>query len=612
MTENVVEITRVSSHTGKPIATPEEKLETYNRFIELQDPENNFYQKTGLALVEWLEEDKKLQAEGKLGDALGTVGNVSYDEVYLNHLPEEHRQVSNCNCCRAWFGKNAGTVSVSKDGKVTAIFLKPELAPEHLKGAVAHAKAVVEAMDVSDYYTSDALKAGQYKRGDVIVDGKLHGTFSHWHNADASEYTVRTSLAAHNAMVGFVQHMPNSDNLLTKGVDLRRAILEIDDESKVVNGHIAMLNAYLECVRAVRAGRRDLVTRQVAWNQVFYQFANFSTLEHFRGTSIGKALESYIDDGDLRKALSQYFDKIDPLKHKRAIAAAADGHIRNAEKFITENGYTKSIAIRAATAADYLATNQKTGNSIWNAPVVEAKPVEPEKPATVFGNLYAGARDEQGAAAIEKPVFHAKEITVSRFIAEVLPKALSMKYVKRKSYAHPLESARNLARQLSFVLESGIEGKPIWKEDVASIERCGERYNMLNVNLDATNTDYLSVMPRFWTGSNASEFVIENVSIRDRLEESDIPSRILFMTRDLSFTDVQLVNPTMFPTQLIGELDEYRAVLEQFIRTSKYGRTHEPCNGFGIITVGEAFPSNNYIVVETEVGFQPYDIRGSH
>lgn len=615
-------VQKISNHTGKPVATEQEKYGTYKRLEASQVVQAGHYKQIGEALNKWATSEAAETKEEVLG-VVAKADIPTFDD-FLATLPEEVRQLNNCNCCHDWYNRNANVVIVNKEGKTRSLYWDVDSAPEEFKQFVSDVKVAVESVEVIDFYE---IPLGKDKpRTDVTLNNEVVGYFVHWHNGDLSVNArglkPKTTTPFTALMTNFASTLPNDGAVQTSCVDLRNRIMEIDPENTVVVGHLAMLAAYADLSKIAVMGRRGDINKTIAWNKAFYIYATFSTMEHFNGSAIGKAFRGYQNSAfSIEDAVKNYYSSIDSTKYMRKIADASDNRIREAEQFLESKNYGESLKIGQISIDEYVESARSNDALHWEKKDAVDNTVEEEKPSGgLLSSLYKTKRDEVEAESKPKPTLPVKNITISRFIEEVLPKAIGVKIkMERPDRYGSLSVGRvgtmKIARHLNFNMKSGVGGPPVWMEDLEAVKN-GKRRNHIGVCVDVRISQYLDNLSSFWSGFNfdgasSKSFDVKAIVTNTKVSGKDIPESIAMVIPELKFVGDDKLTPTCYPETLTQELKPYRDVLEQYMRVHKYVKIDES-KLFCSFTLGQTELDGVVILVETEDTVEQYNVYMSH
>lgn len=612
---------------GTPAFSDEHKTHQFESFKGAGEAGDDHYEEHGKLLRQWLDSN-----EAKDGtQVLGRAGSSITWQEFLARIPEDRRNSYKCNCCEAWFRRNATTVVVDEEGNSRSLFWNIPNVPEVLKEAYKFAADTVEEALVMGFFTVTEETVGKFKQGEVAdAEGNTQG-FAHYHLADAP-LIKDPGFRADVRLNEMLRDLPNADRVQTRGADLRKAILEVENKSDIVQGHMRMLDAYLKISSVTGRARGGLANRDKSWNAAFFQLASVHALNGFRTSAIGTSLLKYLEGVELNTVVEDYFKFLDPVKYKRKTAEAANGRLTQAEKFFVTAGYDKSLNLRNADRASYVDAASKAERLLWAAGDHHV-PVKKEVDTGdgLFTHLRKDVRDEQEAAKVTKPVFKSESISLRAFKKTWLPKALRVKIQNpaaatigadrmEMSLQNVTHARQKLAVLLSSVIESptGEGTRPVWKDDQNHRLAQGAEWPYLSYNLDARVVPYLKALGTYWRGLNQAEFEVTEVVLnrfgtvdgQEHLEDRDVIASLVAVVPSIkplmTTKDIQLataIRASYFPHRLVNELQPYRDVMEQYISDRGYDAIEEDQEAFtGLVITADP---NITIVVETADGFQP-------
>jgi hypothetical protein len=329
-------------------------------------------------------------------------------QTYLEAFPEgtnpifRTRTEHDCSCCRH-FIRDIGAVVAIENGAVTTVWDLNGL--PHPYQAVADAMAAyVKARPVVDVFLT-----GEATHGVLATLGVINGAtirFSHFWvevprrmvNRDHATRRghVRTSVAmllravselkseAVSTVVGLIEQ-----NALYRGAEFKGAVTEF------------------QRLQARMAGLSEAERGVIAWTLAE------SPAARFRNTVIGTLVEDLSDGKDIEAAVRAYETKVAPQNYKRPTALITKGMVEAAMKTIGDLGIEHALERRHARLSD--------------VSVSDVLFVDNSVQAEMKGGIKGLLMQDVKAPKIDPK--KAEEIGIDAFVANVLPKATSLRVV---------------------------------------------------------------------------------------------------------------------------------------------------------------------------------------
>lgn len=349
--------------------------------------------------------------------------NVDKDELwnlYLDSFPagtneiyREHREYD-CSCCRH-FMKSFGNVVVIKDNKIYTIW-------EFDSGSAVF-QPVVDALDrfikshvVSDVYVSKLIKIGTDYNFEAVEGGKTT-RYDHFY-IELPDRFVTIDSRSEGEIKGRLRDVRNV---------FKRSLDEISEES---------ILTVLELIAS------NTLYKGEEWKAVLQQFLKYKkeydgvlpeqkdnyawekstkagpVIGKIRNHSIGTLLVNISNGIDLDTAVKKYEQIVAPFNYKRVKTIYTNKMLKDAEKFVKENGYEDSLNRRFATPDDISANNLLFLNRDT------AKRVS-------GGDIFS--KMEKDVAINPKQFSRVEEIGIEKFLKGVLPTASEVEvYLENK------------------------------------------------------------------------------------------------------------------------------------------------------------------------------------
>jgi hypothetical protein len=321
------------------------------------------------------------------------VTNEALWDVYLGFLPQNLRQVYNCNKCKQFFNNYANLVYEDADGQVKSVFwdvqdLVPET--EHGNSIAALEKILVLASPIHRFH-SDTTDIGT----------AVAGGFEHV-NANLP-YTCACAPRM------------DADQMMAMN---REDIKNITYFTAAVNGkHVKIVR---ELVKSGTLAQAELVEEQIDFLAACYKSDNkpihkpelvklvskaHAGLLHPSASMVNRLIEGSMSGLNGDQIKERWNREVDPKRYQRPTAAPKAGNIERAEKLFAEMGLESALHRRFAAIEDL------QQDLLWWPP----KKVEA---GGIFGMLRQDQQAFQGGSGVT--------MTFVKFMRTVLPHAQSV------------------------------------------------------------------------------------------------------------------------------------------------------------------------------------------
>ena len=357
--------------------------------------------------------------------------NVDKDEfwnLYLDSFPEgtnpifRERREYDCSCCRH-FVKTIGNVVVIKNNKVRTMW-EFDAHSTTFQPVCDALDAYLKERAVSDMFISKEKSVGTDKNVEFLPDGTSM-TWEHFYLTLPHKF-VDTSYRSVAEIIGSFR---DTRNVFKRSLDeiseeAILTVLELVDSNSLYRGAEwkTALDKFLAYKRAYSSLSED------EQNNFAWEHAKAAGMEvgRIRNHSIGTLLINISDGEDLDVAVKKYDAIVAPANYKRPKAIVTKAQIKSAQETITELGYMDSLPRRHATLDDIsvnniLFTNKDAAKRIEGA-------------LDVFGAMMAEA------SGSPKKFSKVEEITIDKFISDVLPSAYSVEAYLENRHASNMMS----------------------------------------------------------------------------------------------------------------------------------------------------------------------------
>lgn len=319
--------------------------------------------------------------------------------VYLSHIPAEHRQANTCNACRRFVEQFGGLVCITETGAQVSPFWDPTTAPPELVEAACQVRNRVEKAKVVSVFLSDKAELGPLHEGGYThLSAKLPSTL-----VNASRVKTAFQRIAEKTQ-DYVTIRRAIDEFQLPHLLSALQILKTEsvDRSQQFVSHMEWLLKLKETRHgAYRANRLWLAVSKApeGWCSP-------------RGQVIGSLLEDLSNGLTLESVTARWNAKVNPLQYQRPQAAPSAGTVQQAEKLFEAMGLADSLPRRFARLEEM--------EALW-LPQGASEPKE--APKGLFGDLTVKKEAKASARPVEPK---AAPMTWEKFRKTVLPEALEM------------------------------------------------------------------------------------------------------------------------------------------------------------------------------------------
>lgn len=360
------------------------------------------------------EQFDKMVATGRVLFITDTEKDKLWD-AYLNGFEsEEERQHHNCNCCRQ-FIKNYGKIVIIKDNKLVTVwdFLPTE--PVYEK-SIRDLGDIVRASAIQNRFINDFPKLGTDSNYDVDADV----TWTHFFVVAPHQVIVKKD---HKDTI--LSQWRDGKNVFKRALeeftlDAVDTVLELCAQGSLYRGNEFEGNVRL--FKSVFTEYRKEANRNdnFIWHYTTQVGLN---VQKIRNSAIGTLLID-LSEGvkSLDECVTAYERVVAPTNYKRPTALVTKGMIEDAEKKIEELGLKESLGRRFATPEDISVDNVLFVN----------------RDAKAAGSVFEEMKED--VQVHPKSFSKTEEITLDKFISEVIPTASSVELLVENSHLSNLVS----------------------------------------------------------------------------------------------------------------------------------------------------------------------------
>lgn len=391
------------------------------------------------------EVSKKFEMMSKHDMYRTKVGKDFMWQNYLEAFPEgtnpiyRKRSGHDCGCCKQFIRAVGDAVAII-DGKLVSIWDVTCGDPTY--DAVAKKMSeVVKAFPIEDIFVHPEPKAGTEKSFEKLVNDVK--TWDHFFVNIPNDSRRGKNFVVSGKDVG--QRLGAAR---TKHDTLARALKEIklDDVDTVLDlitqGSLYRGDEKKSLVTAFRKMKVEFEKLKTNEQNDYYVWQNITGPNEFvcniRNDVIGTLLVDLAEGKDLDYAVTSFEQKVAPTNYKRPTALVTKAMIENAKKKVEELGLASALERRLATESDISVDDVIFANR--NAKTVPT------------GNVF----DDLTATKPTKTLDKVEEVTIDKFIEDILPRASSVEVM--------LEN-RLTPNLVTLVAPADPTAKPLFKWD---------------------------------------------------------------------------------------------------------------------------------------------------
>lgn len=314
--------------------------------------------------------------------------------VYLNGIPEAHRQHYDCHACRSFVKRYGGLVTIGEDGRTTPLLWDAAAVPDLFATSVGELALSVRAARVVGVFLWNDRTWGQPRTGE----------WSHLHGVASYLSSIPRTQTAGQAMA----EKREDYAILSRGLSeypidaVRQAVRVLEADAVTRSEKAAGVAAWLLDLQTRIAGKRGHERNNLVWLAVATAPVGFC---HIRSTIISTLLDDIVEGLPFESIAKRWADKMHPLRYQRPTAPPREGAIQQAERLVAELGVAASLRRRFATLSDVLV-------KLWEP--------APEPDAPPSGGVFDHLREADRVKKLNLPP---TVITWEKFAARVLPDA---------------------------------------------------------------------------------------------------------------------------------------------------------------------------------------------
>ena len=355
-----------------------------------------------------------------------TVDRDSLWDTWISSFPQEQRQEHNCNACRSFVKNYGAIVSIKPDYSLWSIW-DFHTSNKHWQVVVDSMCDLVYCTTVRDTFIAESKDLGFASNTQSIKDPETQKiidvhTWQHLHLTVPAKYKLGRGVTSVGAALGAARDPRNVlgralQEFSTQDVEI---VLDLIAQGSLYRGE--EFKSALESLLQLQQEYQTLTDLQKP-NFTWVKAPQVGYVAKIRNHAIGTLLIDISRDVDLMVALRKYDSIMAPSNYKRTTTEATLKQKKEAEAFVTEQGYMPSLARRYARmddiTADKLLWSNRDSSVVSDSPFAALLKESPVNP---------------------KSFAHVEEITLDNFIANVLPRASTLEVFLENKHANNLMS----------------------------------------------------------------------------------------------------------------------------------------------------------------------------
>lgn len=428
-------------------------------------------------------------------------------DVFLDNLPDEHRQHYTCHACRKFIERYGGLVVIDEEGK-TQSAVWPDNVPEFFEQAVLAMRLIASKAKVASVFYSDKNVWGT----------PITGEWTHF--AVKNPFVFQNRLKTpHQAMAEKAEDYKILCRSLAefKMGSVEQVIALLQSEALYRSEKFLGVAEWFRDLHKVK--NKNLIWRAVATAPTGWP--------HVRSTMIGTLLEDIEAGMDFNAVSARFKEKMHPLQYQRPQATPTEGNIKRAEEIFEKLDLASALRRRYARLEEI--------QTIW-------KPTERVEQA---GGIFSHLRQNKQPAPMSVP---SQKMTWTKFQETVLPLAEKIEFFV----------SNNRDSFTALMTAADPDAPPILKWDRPEqrnpfswyLYHGGSRPEQWGLKYGYVNVTAVALQPNLWYG-----------------EFSSVGRGVVFILEGAKDTDH--INACLFPEILKAELHEVRSTIEAHSRSAK-------------------------------------------
>lgn len=379
---------------------------------------------------EFLKDSPTLYLSSAKKDTMWDIFQESFPDGY-NEVFRERREYD-CSSCRTFFTEFARVVKIDHN-KVVSIWQDLDVMyPFNI--VTEHLANYVNSCDIEDRFITPYSKFGTNNNVELLEDNTTI-TWNHFYYELPQQFVYRGGQTVDTVKSNYRTNKETLQRSITQiSASALATVLELINDNNLYKGE-----EWQKVLVEFQTLRTKYFKLHSKYQDAFlWANSDNAVISKIKNHSIGTLLINLSEGMDLQVAINKYEVIVAPSNYKRSKAVFTESQKKKAEEFVTANGYMDSLYRRFATLEDItinnlLWANRKTTGLLTNSPFDDIKSTKGNK-----------APDKNKA----------QQISITDFIAEVLPSAKSVKAFVENTHKNNF---------VSLIAPQIINSKPIFK-----------------------------------------------------------------------------------------------------------------------------------------------------
>ena len=454
--------------------------------------------------MEFKDFNKKIQSQfeqmcqsGKLFRS--NISGAKVWETYLNSFKTENNKTfrdpesseHNCNSCNNFIRRYGNIVAINAEGKLESIFSNIDNVDQYTDSTKACAELLenseIESVFFETYAelnslpyescnkTQDKFQLGiavnfkKYTQEEVnkfgVVNPEDVYEFNHFHLYLPNQFVDKSGNSIEKIMANYRdKHQVFKRAMEEIPLDTLNLVRDLIKQGSLLDG-----TAHLHAIELIieEKNRYELCKNSETINNWFWAFTyNLDErVAKFKNTLIGVLCTELAEGMELNKACENWNKRVDPVNYHKATAPITQRQIKEAQKFVEENGYVESFDRRLATIDD-IKVNEILHSNVGNGKI---------KTASIFDNVKPTSTQHKRSEF--KGV---EEVSIEKFMEDILPGCTSVEaYLENKMEGNLVtltkaseDNSKSIFKWLnnySWTFNGNLAGKSQIKENVKSV-----------------------------------------------------------------------------------------------------------------------------------------------
>lgn len=337
---------------------------------------------------------------------------ISKDKVwekYLESFHSDHKQEHNCNNCKSFLRQYAGIVAIKDNIRVN--IWDNINCPAEFQTSIDKINSYIHSLPITDVFLTDNKHCGT----DENRNGLDTITWSHFYFMTPQRFVV-------GATIDKVRGKFRTNRKMFERALREINLSDIDTVLELIaQGSLYRGNIYEYILTEFRRPWLEYAAIPDEEHQINYTWAKLSSVSEavvkIRNTSIGTLLVNLSQDMELDTAVTKFEAVVAPTNYKRPTALVTPRMIENAKAKLNDLGLMDSLERRFAIPTDLSAENFLFVDR--NSELTD-----------VFDEMTTDSKKLINIKTLKK----VEEITIEKFISDVLPTAKSIELLLENNH----------------------------------------------------------------------------------------------------------------------------------------------------------------------------------